>query len=222
MLEAIVRQSIIFYAMGITAGLGGLGKLVSQITLRKMVKAASEISKSEHKLMKLVKAKFEHASMVSDRVQNVEAFVNKYIFEYKVLGLRFYTWRGMQKKSMWILGLLGAIGFLGSYQLSGMGELAFQYAAWTGVGIVLLFLIHISTDDEYLLQVIENYIVDYLENVCAHRYAKANHMKEEEILQVQEMKEDVAAEEEEAVKEPVRERNSQEIRIREILEEFLA
>ena len=61
MLEAIVKHGIIFYAMGITMGIGILAKVISHITVRKMVTAASEIQKSEHKLMRLVKAKFEHA-----------------------------------------------------------------------------------------------------------------------------------------------------------------
>ncbi len=226
MLETIITKSIIFYAMGITAVLGVLGKIISQITLRKMVKSAGEIGKSNHKLMKLVKAKFEHASMVSDRVQNVEVFVNKYIFEYKTLGLRLYTWRGLLKKCMWILGILGTLGMLAGYRLDGMGELTIQYGIWTSVGVVLLFLIHISTDDEYMLQMTENYIVDYLENVCAHRYAKANQTvleeEKEDILAVQQTRQEEEEESPLQEKSTEREKNAREIRIREILQEFLA
>lgn len=61
--------------MGAGAAIGVLSKLIAHFTLRRMVKAASRMSKSNHKLMRLVRAKFEHASMVSDKVQNVEAFV---------------------------------------------------------------------------------------------------------------------------------------------------
>ena len=75
MLETIVKHGIIFYAMGIMLAVGIFAKVISHVTVRKMAKAASEIQNSNHKLMKLVKAKFEHASMVSDKVQNVEVFV---------------------------------------------------------------------------------------------------------------------------------------------------
>ena len=84
MLETLVQNQIIFYAMGVAAGIGVLSKLVAHITLRRMVKAASRMNKSNHKLMRLVRAKFEHASMVSDKVQNVEAFVKKYVYEYRI------------------------------------------------------------------------------------------------------------------------------------------
>ena len=90
---------IIFYAMGVLLGVSLLAKLITTFTIRKMVKEAAEIQKSNHKLMKLVKAKFEHASMVSDRVQNVEAFVDKYLYEYKVCGIRLHSWQNVPKRS---------------------------------------------------------------------------------------------------------------------------
>ena len=82
--------------MGVAAGIGVLSKLVAHVTLRRMVKAASRMNKSNHKLMRLVRAKFEHASMVSDKVQNVEAFV-KSMFMSIVFGeldsIPFEIWK---------------------------------------------------------------------------------------------------------------------------------
>ena len=95
MLETLVENQIIFYAMGAGAAIGVLSKLIAHFTLRRMVKAASRMSKSNHKLMRLVRAKFEHASMVSDKVQNVEAFVKKYVYEYRVFGIRLHTFRNI-------------------------------------------------------------------------------------------------------------------------------
>ena len=51
MLETVVKQEIIFYVMGILMVLGIFAKLVSHFTVRKMVKAAGEIQKSNHRLM---------------------------------------------------------------------------------------------------------------------------------------------------------------------------
>ena len=80
MLETVMKHNVIFYVMGSLMAVGILAKLVSYFTARKLVKAAGDIQKSNQKLMRLVKAKFEHASMVSDKVKNVEAFVNKYFY----------------------------------------------------------------------------------------------------------------------------------------------
>ena len=43
----------------------------------------------------------------------------------------------------------------------------------TGAGLaVLVYLFHLVTDEKYQLDAIRNYMVDYLENVCRHRYEK--------------------------------------------------
>ena len=172
MLETLVENQIIFYAMGAGAAIGVLSKLIAHFTLRRMVKAASRMSKSNHKLMRLVRAKFEHASMVSDKVQNVEAFVKKYVYEYRVFGIRLHTFRNLEKKTIWIVAVLGTAGTVAVYYLYGLEEQVFQYAAWTGIGAVILCMVHILSDENYYQQMAENYMIDYLENVCAHRYAK--------------------------------------------------
>lgn len=189
MLETVIKNNVIFYAMGIVMTVGVLSNLISYVTLRRMVKAASEIGKSNHRLMKLVKAKFEHASMISEKMQNVEAFVNKYIHEYKVFGMALHTWNNTWVKMVLFLAVFGVLGAVGSYQLHGMNEAVFQYGAWTGIGSLLLFLVHVFTDKKYCIEVTKNYMVEYLENVCAHRYAKANQgikqLAEEEKLEAE-------------------------------------
>lgn len=219
MLEAIVKHGIIFYAMGIMMVLGIFAKVISHLTVRKVVTEASEIQKSNHRLMRLIKSKFEHASMVSDKVQNVKAFVKKYLYEYKVLGMKLDTWRGLQRKTVWLLAAFGLLGVFMSYLVHGMAEQTFQYISWTGILTVILSVIHIITDETIKLKAAENYIVDYLENVCVHRYEKTNqNMYQAAKLEVPEME----IEKEVEVEEKSKERAEQEKRIRAILEEFLA
>lgn len=233
MLETVVKQEIIFYAMGILMALGILAKLVSHFTVRRMVKAAGEIQKSNHKLMKLVKAKFEHASMISDKVQNVEAFVDKYIYEYKVFGVRLSGWRSFPKKVLWIISILGVFAIFESYRMDGVSDLMLQYVQWTGIYVLFLLLLSFVAEENSRLNAAKNYMVEYLENVCIHRYAKMNHAtpteeveeitvdKEEEIVQEVQESEAVSMETAEAVQEEEK-KNEQEMRIRAILEEFLA
>lgn len=38
----------------------------------------------------------------------------------------------------------------------------------------LVWLFHLTTDENYCMQMAKNYMVDYLENVCLHKYEKAN------------------------------------------------
>lgn len=227
MLETIVKNEIIFYVMGILMLLGVIAKMISHFTVRKMVREAAEIQKSNHRLMKLVKAKFEHASMVSDKVQNVKAFVDKYIYEYRVLGVRLEGWRTFPKKVLWMIGILGTFAIFESYRMGGVSELMLQYVQWTGIFVLFLLLLGFLADENSRLAAAKNYMVEYLENVCIHRYAKMNQPKQaEEIAETEEPEIVEEQQEEEIAKaEPVEEeqkRNEQEMRIRAILEEFLA
>ena len=229
---------IIFYAMGVLLGISLLAKLITTFTIRRMVKEAAEIQKSNHKLMKLVKAKFEHASMVSDRVQNVGAFVDKYLYEYKVCGIRLHTWQNVPKRGLFIIVILGVFTVCESFRVEGMTMTTAGYIQWTGIFLLLLLLIQFVSVEKTQLEAARNYMVDYLENVCVHRYAKKHQMTEEasseavqgDILEEENVTEEVPATMEEVkVGEQVipqiseeEKRSQQEMRIRAILEEFLA
>ena len=177
MFKTMLDTQMIFYLMGVIGGIGILSKLVSEGTLRSLVKAAENMSKSSHRFMKLVRAKFEHACMVSDKVDNVGAFVEKFIHEYRSVGLRLHTWQQLERQSMRFVGILGLIGALLSYSIYGMGEQAFRYGALGAIEMVLLFLICQATDERYKVEMLHVYMVDYLQNVCAHRYQKAARRK---------------------------------------------
>lgn len=227
MLETIVKQQIILFVMGLLMLLGVFAKLVSHFTVKRMARAAGEIQKSNHKLMKLVKAKFEHASMISDKVQNVEAFVDKYIYEYKVFGVRLSSWRSFQKKLVWLIGALGIFAIFESYRMGETGDLLLQYAQWTIVFSLILVMLSFVAEETTRLDATKNYMVEYLENVCIHRYAKLNHAAETE--PPEKMPEEVAEERSEEAQEALTEvvqdeqkKDEQEMRIRAILEEFLA
>ena len=199
------------YVMGVILIIAVLAKLISYVTVRRMAKAASEIQKSNHRFMKLIKAKFEHASMVSDRVKNVGAFVEKHLYEYRILRIRLCTLRGFPEKAMWLIGIVGAIGAILFYQKEQMGEHTLMYIKWTCLFVLPLLLLHFLLEEDRRLAAAKNYMIEYLENVCVRRYEKLTEEviePEVEIPQIEEPEE--------------RPKTDQEIRIRAILEEFLA
>ena len=239
MLETIVKNQVIFYVMGILFVLGVLTKVISVLSARRMVKAASKIHKSNHKLMKLVKAKFEHATMVSDKVQNVEAFVDKYVYEYKVCGISLNALRSFAKKALWLVIVLGVVAVFESYRIDGFGEMFLRYAQWSGFLILALALMCYATNESIQIEAAQNYMVEYLENVCAHRYQKASRVEAEEDAKEETIEESeslpaveepepeirieaIAQTETTAQLEEERKKTEQEMRIRAILEEFLA
>lgn len=174
MLEMFVVREAVFFLTGVIIGIGAIARLITGISLKKLVKAASNMSKSNHPLMRLVRAKFEHGCMVSDKVQNVDAFVEKYLYEYRVLGVRLHTWRQWAKGSIWLCLLFGATGMALAYMAGEKGQGIYRYGILGGAGAAALFLLRMLADDAYQLDAAKTYMVDFLENTYAHRYAKTN------------------------------------------------
>lgn len=172
MLELMLDRHVIYVLMGMSAFAGVVSKVVVGRTLRKLVAAAKSMGKSNHPLMRLVRAKFEHTCMISEKVENVGVFVDKYLYEYRVGGVRLHAWRRLQMAGAGLCLILGGVGAIISYRIKGATE---QTAMIGGTGVALaliVFLVHMLTDEEYRLEAVRNYMVDYLENIYQHRYEK--------------------------------------------------
>ena len=172
MLELMLDRHVIYVLMGMSAFAGVVSKVVVGRTLRKLVAAAESMGKSNHPLMRLVRAKFEHTCMISEKVENVGVFVDKYLYEYRVGVVRLHAWRRLQMAGAGLCLILGGVGAIISYRIKGATE---QTAMIGGTGVALaliVFLVHMLTDEEYRLEAVRNYMVDYLENIYQHRYEK--------------------------------------------------
>lgn len=191
MLKMIVEKQVLLIIAGVFMALGIGSKCVVDATLRKLVYGAGNMNKSTHPFIRLVRAKFEHACMISEKVENVGVFVDKYLYEYRVLGIRLHTLQRMERISAVLCICCGVIGAGLQYvQDGGMTDVVLKTGA-IGIGAgIFVFLFHLTTDEKYKLQVARNYMVDYLENICLHRYEKAYRKEKEES---QKMKEKVAA-----------------------------
>lgn len=217
MTEILLDKYIIYVLMGGAAVCGIISKLVVSVTLKRLVKASGNMNKSTHPLMRLVRAKFEHACMISEKVENVGVFVDKYLYEYRVIGMKLHSLRRMERASSGVCLLLGIFGAALSYIRDGMQEQVIQAGA-IGAGLaILVFLVHLITDEGYRMNMVRNYMVDYLENICMHRYEKT-YQRELKVMTPEAPAPDLgrAAEEKEMpdrrpnVKEPVRPRPGRE------------
>ena len=226
MLQNMLKQEVMLYVMSLFLVLGSLMKIISATATRRLVKAASEIQKSDHRLMKLVKAKFEHASMISDRVQNVEAFVDKFLYERRICGIKASAWRRGPKVCLFVVGGIGIFSAFESYRMEGFGELTLSYIQWTGMQVLFLTLLALILEEKTKITAARTYMVDYLENICISRYMKKHQAEKEKEMQAtekEELSENIEAQEEITETKTEEERKKeQQMRIRAILEEFLA
>ncbi|MCI9217539.1 hypothetical protein AALA78_11875 [Lachnospiraceae bacterium 42-17] len=219
MLEILLDKYIIYVLIGGAAVCGIVSKLIVSVTLKRLVKASGNMNKSTHPLMRLVRAKFEHACMISEKVENVRVFVDKYLYEYRAAGIKLHSLRRLERASSGACLLLGLLGAALLYSRYGMQEEVLRVGAAGAVAAILVFLIHLVTDENYRLEMARNYMVDYLENVCLHRYEKA-YQKEIKVMAPEvpvpdfsEVNEELEFEEESIknVQEPVRPRPGREV-----------
>ena len=173
MLEMILDKHVIWVIIGLGAAAGVVSKCIVNVSLKRLVRGAGNMGKSTHPFMRLVRAKFEHDCMVSEKVENVEAFVDKYLYEYRVAGLKLHSLQRMEVTAVGICMAAGLLGGFLEYTGNGMNDEVLTTGAF-GIGAgILLYLLHLTTDEKYSVSVVRNYMVDYLENVCLHRYEKA-------------------------------------------------
>lgn len=198
MLEAVWKHGVLFYAVGVMCILGIFSKIIVSLTLRRLVKEAGRMGKSPYPLMKLVRAKFEHACMVSDKVQNIRAFVDKYMYEYKVLWIKLHSWRQLEKVAAWCCLVFGVGGAAAAYVGGAPMETSGQYMAAGISGALLLFALRMITDEEYQLGAARNYMVEFLENTYARRYEKMSLAQEEELQNTEAEQQSKVSEKEQA------------------------
>ena len=167
MLERLAADTgVIAYLMAAAGILGILAKIVNQITLNRLVREAGNMPKSTHRLIKLVRSKYEHACMIRDSVENTDAFVEKYIFEYRGFLFRIHTWRQIEILTVWFAGILAALGASVLYFSSGFSESVYQY---------------ILTDEPYKIHALKMYMTDYLENICTFQLRRQGTRERETI-----------------------------------------
>ena len=226
MLKTLFTEQVLFYLAGGFLVIALIAQGIVAVSLKRLSGAAQDMGKSDHTLMRLLKAKYEHACMVHDKVQNVREFVDKYVYEYRVFGLRMYSWRRMKLICTWCFSLLCVFGAFGAYSFGMLNLEVAKYLVYGGVGTLFMAMLHLLMDENYRLKAAKVYMIDFLGNTYAHRYEKERKKTQEAVPEeeVVAASSPVILEEPEKIVEERRENFDlgKEARIREILGEFLA
>ncbi len=82
---------------------------------------------------------------------------------------------------MWFVGILAALGVFECYITYGFSDAAYQYIETGLAEIVLLFVISHLSDEQYKLNAVRMYMVDYLENNCAFHVKRQRTTDREEL-----------------------------------------
>lgn len=155
-------------------------------TYCRLERAAGNIGKSEHRLMKALRVKFDTCYQLKIGVPNVEIFVEKYLRHYKVFGMYIHTWESFCNLCMLLAMLFSLGGGIFTLYLGLSQEVVFLSLGCgvAGNGIILLFdcLYGVNNKRELLrvdiLDFLENIYKPRLENETFHSQMLAEYQQE--------------------------------------------
>lgn len=168
MFTQLWSDKIIIAVAGI-CGLSILVKLMIHHTYRRLLRAASDIGHSDHRLMKVLCMKFETCYQLKIGVPNVSLFVEKYLRHYRVLGIHMKTWEHMNMICV-VLVMVTSMGTsIWGMMTGAKSEQVFLplLVGVIGTGVLLFMDFTWNTENQWKMLQVD--ITDYLENVCKPR-----------------------------------------------------
>lgn len=138
-------------------------------TYCRLIRAAQNMGKSEHRLMKSIRTKFDTCYQLKIGVPNVKVFVEKYLRNYTVCGLRVGTWESLCNLCM-ILSMLASLAGGVATMYFGMERSVVFTSLGCGVlgnGVVLMFDCLYGIPNKRRLLRVD--MMDFLENIYKPR-----------------------------------------------------
>lgn len=164
MIQELFNKSIFIYIMIGLCGLGVLIKIILQLVYGRLAKASYNMGASKNLLTRNMKKKFETCYKLKIGVNNVDIFVDKYLFTHKFCGILLSTWENVCGQLLLSCVLIGSIStILGIINECGRNAILNTFAAGiVSSGLLIFFegLLNISGKKE----IIRLNMKDYLEN----------------------------------------------------------
>lgn len=160
------------YVIAVFLFLGILNRIIVAGGYRRLQRQAEDMANSSHPLMKMLKRKFDTCYELRLGVNNVDTFVDKYVYKHKILGIYLYTWENLCGQSF-VLIMLISISF-GTLAVGyDCGKTAILSTLLTGIGAcTVLFLMDSICNFSIKREILKIHIKDYLENICKPRLEK--------------------------------------------------
>ena len=163
MIEWFENYYVIYALLGLCGG-GLLIKLITNFVYIRLVRASGAMGSSRNKLIKQMKLKFETFYKLKIGVNNVDIFVDKYVYKYKICGLLLSTWENISGLMLILCLLIAPISSILGV-IIGCGESIILYTFFAGVCTsALLIFVDILFNIPSKRKIIKINIKDYLEN----------------------------------------------------------
>lgn len=172
MLQTIMTSEVTGYILLALGGIGIIMEVILGIKYGSFLRRSWKVGIEKHELTENIKKKYELCHRMGMNVNNVDKFVDKYMYKQKLMGVKLCTWEGLCGQLCSIAGGTSVLAIT----LALLGEcgqdVIIRYIIQGSISLTLLItfwkLGNISTKKE----VIHLNLCDYLENIYQIRLEK--------------------------------------------------
>lgn len=163
-MEELLKGNIIKYVIIFATVFSIVIKVIQTFIYIKLMEESENIPASKNKLIKQMKLKFENCYKLNLGVNNVNIFVDKYMYKHKIGGISMYQFKRIPVVLGWISAILGIASGLICYLEDYSMRMGAFYEIY-GIGsVVILKLVDTILDIEHKKTVVYTNIIDFFEN----------------------------------------------------------
>ncbi len=150
-------------------GAGFLVKCLISLKYRSLIRASKRMGTSKNKLMRVLRLKFETSYKIKLGVNNVDTFVDKYVYRQRLLGIRLYTWETISGEFVILSTLLASVfALLGVFYECGRNQILSTLVVGI-MGSAVLIAVDFFANIRMKRTILRTNIKDYLENFLKAR-----------------------------------------------------
>lgn len=169
MIQELFNRNLFIYIMVALCALGILLKLLLGILYSRLIKASDNMAASKNKLTQTMKKKFETCYKLKIGVNNVDIFVDKYVFRHRFCGILLSTWENICGQILMLCLLVGSIStILGLIYECGKQQILSTFSVGILTSGMLIFLEGL-TNLGGKKELFRLNMKDYLENILKVR-----------------------------------------------------
>lgn len=164
--KELFDKNIIIYIMCGLFGIGVLLKFVLSRIYSSLIKASENMGSAKNKLTQLMKLKFETFYKLKIGVNNVDIFVDKYVYHHKFCGILLSTWENLCGQVLMICLLIGSVGsILGLIYECGKTQILSVFSVGiiaSGLLIIYDGILNLSGKKELIRLNMKDYLENFL------------------------------------------------------------
>lgn len=167
-LNEILRGDIIRYVIIGTTVLAVLFKVIESFIYIGLLKQAENIPNSKNKLIKQMKLKYENCYKLNLGVNNVNAFVDKYMHKHRVCGISMHSFVRLPIMIMLFNIILGTASGVLCYMMGLSDRVGALYELYGAASAVLIILSGLLLDTGYKRRLVRINLVEFFDNSFAN------------------------------------------------------